>query len=109
MLTFYNAGTEPMTLESISADVAKLSGQKLPFTVPAEALKEGKSGVDYISIFDASNYPTRIAAEVKDWDVSQCGESPEAWAKRGRHAKFAAGAARQAIDQSGILEKVNEI
>ncbi len=73
-----------------------------------QALKEGKSGVDYISIFDASNYPTRIAAEVKDWDVSQCGESPEAWAKRGRHAKFAAGAARQAIDQSGILDSIQD-
>lgn len=42
VLTFYNAGTEPLTLESISADVAKLSGQKLPFTVPAGGLEEQK-------------------------------------------------------------------
>ncbi len=42
VLTFYNAGTEPMTLNGISVDVAKLSGQKLPFTVPAGGLEEQK-------------------------------------------------------------------
>ena len=70
------------------------------------ALREGKSGVGNISIFDAKNYPTKIAAEVKDWDVSQCGEDPELWAKRGRHARFAAGAAKQAVESSGILDRI---
>ncbi|GIW97684.1 MAG: 3-oxoacyl-[acyl-carrier-protein] synthase 2 [Pirellulaceae bacterium] len=73
-----------------------------------EAVKAGTSAVDYITLFDASNYPTRIAAEVRDWDVSQCGEDPALWAKRGRHAKFGAGAARQAIDNSGILDALSD-
>lgn len=74
-----------------------------------EALKNGQSGVGNISIFDASNYPTKIAAEVKDWDVTQCGEDPQLWEKRGRHAKFAAGAARQAMNDSGILDSFEDM
>lgn len=68
------------------------------------ALKESKSGVGPISIFDAAGYPTTIAAEVKNWDVSRCGENPEEWKHRGRHTRFAIGAAHQAIKQSGILD-----
>ena len=68
------------------------------------ALKESKSGVGPISIFDATGYPTTIAAEVKNWDVSRCGENPEEWKHRGRHTRFAIGAAHQAIRQSGILD-----
>lgn len=73
-----------------------------------KALKGGQSGVSHITIFDASDYPTKIAAEVRDWDVSQCGEDPKVWEKRGRHAKFAAGAATQAIQDSGILEDIGD-
>ena len=68
------------------------------------ALKESKSGVGQISIFDPAGYPTTIAAEVKNWDVSKCGEDPAQWAHRGRHTRFAIGAAHQAIRQSGILD-----
>ncbi len=66
-------------------------------------LKEGKSGVGRISIFDPQGYPTTIAAEVKDWDVSKVGEDPEIWNRRGRHTRFAIGAAKQAVAQSGFL------
>jgi len=68
-----------------------------------KGLKESRSGVGLISIFDASQMPTRIAAEIRNWDVSHIGESVEAWSKRGRHTRFAAGAARQAVDSSGLL------
>ncbi len=67
-------------------------------------LKEGKSGVGFTTIFDASRFPTKISAEVKDWDVDQIGEDPETWKFRGRHSRFAAGAADQAVEDSGIRD-----
>jgi 3-oxoacyl-[acyl-carrier-protein] synthase II len=67
-------------------------------------LKQGASGVDYTSIFDASRFPTRISAEVRGWDISQVGEDPQVWKLRGRHTKFAAGAAKYAVQDSGILD-----
>ena len=67
-------------------------------------LKEGKSGVDRTTIFDAAGFPTQIAAEIKGWDSSLvCGDE-EIWKHRGRHSRFAAGAAQQAVDSSGIID-----
>ena len=71
------------------------------------ALKEGKSGVAETTVFDASNFPTRISAEVRDWDIDSIGEDPSAWKHRGRHTKFAAGAAKQAVDDAGINGNVD--
>ena len=71
-------------------------------------LKNGRSGVGYTTIFDASNFPTRISAEIKDWDITNTGEDPDVWKYRGRHTKFAAGAAKQAIDSSGILDSIDD-
>ncbi|MBI1904210.1 MAG: beta-ketoacyl-ACP synthase II [Planctomycetia bacterium] len=66
-------------------------------------LLAGESGVDYITIFDATNFPTRIAAEVKNWNVADAGEDPERWKYQGRHTKFAVGAARMAVEDAGLL------
>ena len=66
------------------------------------ALKESKSGVGYTSIFDASKFPTRISAEIKDWDISKAGFEKERWDRAGRHTRFAIGAAQQAMQSSGI-------
>ena len=69
-----------------------------------ERLKQGESGVGYTTIFDASNFPTRISAEVKNWDVSDVGEDPREWKLRGRHTRFAAGAAKKAMRDSGLAD-----
>ncbi len=72
------------------------------------ALKQGESGVGMISIFDASLYPTKIAAEIRNWDVSHVGEEVSLWAKRGRHARFAAGAAKRAMEHSGVMDAIRD-
>lgn len=72
------------------------------------ALKEGKSGVAYTTIFDASKFPTRISAEIKNWDISDAVDNPELWKFRGRHSKFAAGAAVQAFNSSGIANHIQD-
>ncbi|HMC09807.1 MAG TPA: beta-ketoacyl-[acyl-carrier-protein] synthase family protein [Pirellulaceae bacterium] len=67
-------------------------------------VKEGKSGVGYTTIFDASKFPTKISAEVKNWDITHAGEDAEMWKYRARHSKFACGSAKQAAAQSGIFD-----
>lgn len=68
------------------------------------ALQEGRSGVAETTIFDASGFPTHIAAEVKNWDVAQAGEEVRCWEHRGRHSRFAVGAAKQAVESSGVMD-----
>src|SRR5262245_4657726 len=70
-------------------------------------LKESKSGVGFTTLFDAKNFPTRISAEVRDWSLADVGEDEATWAKRGRHTRFAIGAAKQAVDDSGVSGSVD--
>ncbi|HQU43191.1 MAG: beta-ketoacyl-[acyl-carrier-protein] synthase II [Planctomycetia bacterium 21-64-5] len=67
-------------------------------------LLKGESGIGLTTLFDASNFPTKISAEVRDWDVSAVGEDSEKWRHRGRHTRFAVGAAKQAVADSGLAD-----
>ena len=68
-------------------------------------LMNSESAVDYTTVFDASNFPTKISAEVRNWDITDIGEDRERWKYRGRHTKFAAGAAKKAVQDSGVLDR----
>jgi 3-oxoacyl-[acyl-carrier-protein] synthase II len=67
-----------------------------------QRLLAGESGVGDITLFDASNFPTKIAAEVRNWDISDVGENPEDWKYQGRHTHFAIGAGKKAMADSGL-------
>jgi 3-oxoacyl-(acyl-carrier-protein) synthase len=66
------------------------------------ALLEGRSGVAPISIFDASGFSTRIAAEVKDFDAASLGAERKLLKFANRSHRFALGAAEQAMRDAGI-------
>ncbi|MFM8327599.1 MAG: beta-ketoacyl-[acyl-carrier-protein] synthase family protein [Pirellulaceae bacterium] len=69
-----------------------------------KALLASRSAVGPITLFDATHYPTKIAAEVRNYRIEEFVSNPEAWLRRGRHARFAIGAATQAVRMSGILD-----
>lgn len=66
-------------------------------------LQEGASGVAPTTIFDASEFPTKFSAEVKNWSIVDEGEDAAVWGTRGRHSCFAGGAAKQAVSDAGLL------
>ena len=61
----------------------------------------GESGIDFIRSFDASGFPVRIAAEVKDFDPSGVA-SPKEVRKLDRNVLLALGAAKEAVDDAGL-------
>ena len=71
-----------------------------------ESLVAAQSGVGRISLFDASSFPTQIAAEVRNWQIDAEGEEVAVWEPRGRHTRFAVGAAKQAMREADVLGKV---
>ncbi len=66
-----------------------------------DALVEGRSGVDFIRAFDASDRPVRIAAEVKDFDPSGLVGAKEL-RKLDRNVLFALAAAKEAVADAGV-------
>jgi 3-oxoacyl-[acyl-carrier-protein] synthase II len=67
------------------------------------ALLAGECGVAPISLFDAGSFPTRIAAEVKDFSLSDYRPDAARWSDHSRNSKFALAAAQMAVDDSGLL------
>jgi 3-oxoacyl-[acyl-carrier-protein] synthase II len=73
-----------------------------------QALKEGKSGVGKITQFDASEFDSRIAGEVKGFQPDLYGISSKDTKRMDRFVQFAVASAKQAVADSGIdLEKLD--
>jgi 3-oxoacyl-[acyl-carrier-protein] synthase II len=66
-----------------------------------DSLVHGRSGVRKITHFDASTYPSQIAAEVPDFDPTDYMD-PKTAKRLARFAQFALAASRMAVEDSGI-------
>ena len=64
-------------------------------------LLAGKSGTDLITLFDATEYVSKIAAEVKGFDPEEAFGRKEA-RKLDRYTQFALVAAKEAVEDSGL-------
>ena len=69
-----------------------------------EGIENKKCGIDKISLFDASDFKTSLAAEVKDFDASNYFEVKQA-RRLDRSSQFAIIAAREAFKDSQITEE----
>jgi 3-oxoacyl-[acyl-carrier-protein] synthase II len=72
-----------------------------------EGLISGRNGVELITRFDTSNFDTRFAAEIKDFDPTQFLDR-KAINRMDRFTQFAMASSIMAMDDSGLnLENVN--
>lgn len=74
-----------------------------------KAIREGKCGIDNITLFDVSDYPVKIAGEVKNFDVTKRVDKKKA-RSMARFSQFATYAAQEAIEMANLnIEDDNNI
>lgn len=73
----------------------------------AAGLKEGRSGANLITLFDASQFKTQFACEVKNFDPEQYIDKREV-RRIDRFAHFALASASQAMEDAGLDPATNE-
>ena len=67
-----------------------------------QGIKDGKCGIDKITLFDTTNHKVTLAAEVKNFDAEELLGKKEA-RKLDRFSQFAVVAAKEAMEHSGLL------
>ena len=65
------------------------------------SLLAGRSGIDRVTHFDATAYPSQIGAEVRNWDPAQHMD-PKEVRRNDRYTHFAFAAARQAVKDAAL-------
>src|SRR5947209_8669681 len=65
---------------------------------------EGRSGVGPVTLFNANRFPTKFAAQVKDFDLGRYVPDPRRFANSGVNTRFAVAAAREALADAGLLD-----
>ena len=65
------------------------------------SIKEGKCGIDFVTRFDAADYTCRVAAEVKDFDVTEYIDRKEA-KRMDTFTQFAVAGTKMAIEDAKV-------
>ena len=68
-------------------------------------IKAGKSGIGKITLFDASDYPVKIAAEVKDFSLDAYGLDHKVVRKMARFTRFLTAASLQSASAATTRSK----
>ncbi len=73
-----------------------------------KSIKEGKCGISTLTKFDNTNFPTKVAAQVTNFDPTAFIDRKEA-KRMDRYTQFAVAASKMAVEMSGLdMEKVNK-
>jgi 3-oxoacyl-[acyl-carrier-protein] synthase II len=70
-----------------------------------EAQLNGKNGVGPIQSFNAQRFPTKFAAQVKEFDLHRFIANCQRWEHSGINSQFAAVAAQEALQHAGLLNE----
>ena len=70
------------------------------------AMLEGKNGIAPITLFDTTDFKTKLAAEVKGFEPRNYMEKAEIL-KTDRYSLFGIASAQEAVDDSGIMGKID--
>lgn len=65
-------------------------------------LISGKSGIGPVTRFNARGFPTRIAAEIKNFEIGNYLQGSDRWEHTGLNTHFALAAASQALADAGL-------
>ncbi|MBE7030876.1 MAG: beta-ketoacyl-[acyl-carrier-protein] synthase II [Ruminococcaceae bacterium] len=71
-------------------------------------IKAGVNGIGMVTRFDVTDYPCKVAGEVKDFDVTEFVDKKEA-RRMDRYTHYAVAAAKMAVEHSGLnLDEVDK-
>src|SRR6185312_9891288 len=68
-----------------------------------EGQLNAKNGVGPIQSFNARRFPTKFAAQVKNFELGRFIKEGKRWVDSGINSQFAAVAAREALQHAGLL------
>jgi 3-oxoacyl-[acyl-carrier-protein] synthase II len=102
--------TPTVSVTSSAAPVVTGIGAITPVGLDApsswRALLAGETGVGPLTLFDASDFPVKIAAEVKDFDGDAV-MGTKRFRRSARYSQFAVAAAREAFADAGLSSGVD--
>ncbi|MBO5729968.1 MAG: beta-ketoacyl-[acyl-carrier-protein] synthase II, partial [Treponema sp.] len=70
-----------------------------------KSVMAGECGIDKITLFDTTDYAVKIAAEVKNFDMTNWGVDKKEARKMSRFTQFAVAAATEAIKDAGYTKE----